>query len=78
MVTQAEFESATFGFGGRRSPRDFKDFGDLDGCRRLATALAGRFENSLRTGWRLDARMPASRGNDSRSGQLALPRYPEA
>ena len=49
VVTQAEFESATFGFGGRRSPRDFKDFGDLDGCRRLATALVSRFENSLRT-----------------------------
>ncbi len=48
-MTQAEFESATFGFGGRTSPRDFNYFGDLDGCRRLATALVGRFENSLRT-----------------------------
>ncbi len=49
LVTQAEFESATFGFGGRTSPRDFNYFGDLDGCRRLATALVGRFENNLRT-----------------------------
>ena len=30
VVTQAKFDSATFGFGGRPSPRDFNYFGDFD------------------------------------------------
>ena len=49
-MTQAEFESATFGFGGRTSPSDFNYFGDLDGCNRQRAALVAPFENNVRTG----------------------------
>ncbi len=71
MVTQAEFESATFGFGGRTSLRDFNHFGDLDGGRRLATAIVGRFENSLRTGLRLSAMPTAPAWTDHSSDPWA-------